>query len=149
MRSEIPRPCAHVTPHAEDALSAPAHDAPAGLESKLRASSSPDSHSSSTHAWLAAPESGEHVNIEFWGHALPEGKYGKIGNDPLPNIPDTDFDNFNIAVRNNTYKTVRVIGEEYNVMYTVWCNGFKEFYDISVRILINFSEYLVEKADVE
>ena len=84
---------------------------------------------------LASPESGEHVNVEFWGHAIPEGKYGKIGNDSLPNIgnglvtPPT-------AVRNNTYKALRVIGEDYNLLYVVWCFGEREFYDLNVCIPI-------------
>ena len=79
---------------------------------------------------LASPESGEHLNVEFWGHAIPEGKYAKIGDDPLPRISDGFIGN--IAVRNNTYKTLRVIGEDYNIMYTVWCFGEREFYDLRV-----------------
>ena len=35
---------------------------------------------------LARPASGEHVNVEFWGRAIPEGKYGKIGNESIPSI---------------------------------------------------------------
>ena len=81
---------------------------------------------------LAAPESGEHVNVEFWGHALPEGKYGKIGNDPLPHL-GFGFGDLRIAVRNNTYKSLRLIGEDYNIMYTVWCTGYKELYELNVR----------------
>ncbi|KAI7896354.1 alkaline-phosphatase-like protein [Mucor mucedo] len=30
----------------------------------------------------------------------------------------------------NTYKTLRVISEDYNYMYTVWCTGEHEFYDL-------------------
>lgn len=33
---------------------------------------------------------------------------------------------------NNTYKTVRVIGEEYNLMYTVWCTNEHELYEMNV-----------------
>ncbi|KAI5366204.1 Putative sulfatase, alkaline-phosphatase-like, core domain superfamily [Septoria linicola] len=73
---------------------------------------------------LTAPESGEHVNVEFWGRALPEGKYGKIGNDTLR--PGSRP----VAARNNTYKALRVIGDEYNLLYTVWCTGEKELYDV-------------------
>ena len=80
---------------------------------------------------LASPESGEHVNVEFWGHAIPEGKYGKIGNDPLPDIGGGRSLG-NVAVRNNTYKALRIIGDGYNLLYTVWCFGDKEFYDLNV-----------------
>ena len=83
-----------------------------------------------TEEELDSPQSGEHVNVEFWGHALPEGKYGKIGNDPLPgNLPGSGAQ---IAVRNNTYKSLRLIGEGYNLMYTVWCTGDKELYELNV-----------------
>ncbi|KAK4952434.1 hypothetical protein LTR10_009240 [Elasticomyces elasticus] len=74
---------------------------------------------------LANPASGEHVNVEFWGFAIPEGKYGKIGNESLPNIGGQPT-----AARNNTYKALRVIGEGYNLLYTVWCTGEREFYDL-------------------
>lgn len=83
---------------------------------------------------LASPDSGEHVNVEFWGRAIPEGKYGKIGNDPLPDIGGGAAGN--IAVRNNTYKALRLIGDGYNLLYTVWCHGGKEFYDLSVSIVL-------------
>ena len=80
---------------------------------------------------LASPESGEHVNVEFWGHAIPEGKYAKIGNDSLPNIGN-DLSTPATAVRNNTYKALRVIGDGYNLLYVVWCFGEKELYDLNV-----------------
>ncbi|CAK1363583.1 unnamed protein product [Cercospora beticola] len=66
---------------------------------------------------------GEHVNVEYWGKALPEGKYGKIGNEPFsPGRPP-------ISARNNTYKALRLISDEYSLLYTVWCTGEKELYD--------------------
>lgn len=86
-----------------------------------------------TEEELANPESGEHVNVEFWGHALPEGKYGKIGDDPLPNL-GYGFGDLKISVRNNTYKSLRVIGDGYNLMYTVWCTGEKELYEATVSL---------------
>lgn len=85
---------------------------------------------------LSSPGSGEHVNVEFWGRAIPEGKYGKIGDDPLPDLGNGDAGN--IAVRNNTYKALRLIGDGYNVAYVVWCFGEREFYDLNVSmVLIN------------
>lgn len=76
-------------------------------------------------------ESGEHVNVEFWGHAIPEGKYGKIGDDKLPNIGN-GLETPATAVRNNTYKALRVMGEGYNLLYVVWCFGERELYDLTV-----------------
>jgi hypothetical protein len=71
-----------------------------------------------TEKQLAHHDKSEHVNIEFWGDYLVEGNtlYGK------PSFP------------NNTYKTVRVIGEEYDLAYTVWCTNEHELYDISVSL---------------
>ncbi|KIV99664.1 uncharacterized protein PV09_08719 [Verruconis gallopava] len=55
----------------------------------------------------------EHVNVEYWGIAISEGRYG--GNYP----------HFN-----NTYKALRVIGNGYNLYYSVWCNDEHELYDL-------------------
>lgn len=82
-----------------------------------------------TEKALADPESGEHVNVEFWGRAIPEGKYGKIGNDSIPSIGGK-----HTAARNNTYKALRVIGDGYSVLYTVWCTGESEYYDLVVSL---------------
>ncbi|KAK5123454.1 hypothetical protein LTR85_002492 [Meristemomyces frigidus] len=70
---------------------------------------------------LADPSSGEHVNVEFWGRAIPEGKLGTIRDDPVTGV----------SARNNTYKALRVVGEGYNLLYTVWCTGEREYYDLS------------------
>ncbi|KIX07139.1 uncharacterized protein Z518_05116 [Rhinocladiella mackenziei CBS 650.93] len=55
---------------------------------------------------------GEHVNIEYWGFALAEGKYDQR------------------MIWNNTYKGLRLIGNNYNFYYSVWCNGEHELYDL-------------------
>lgn len=62
----------------------------------------------------------EHVNIESWGIIMSEGIYGST------------------LYPNHTYKSLRVIGTlhnlkpEYNLMYTVWCSGEHELYDLNV-----------------
>lgn len=83
---------------------------------------------------LAKPDSGEHVNVEFWGRALPEGKYGVIGNSTYPGLGP-------VGARNNTYKALRVAADEYSFLYTVWCTGEREFYDMNVSraILVGFA----------
>ncbi|KAH8883341.1 arylsulfatase precursor [Thozetella sp. PMI_491] len=58
----------------------------------------------------------EQVNIEFWGDGGLEGKYSE----------------FTVKGANNTYKTVRIVGKEYNLMYTVWCTNEHELYDMTV-----------------
>ncbi|KAF7187110.1 Arylsulfatase [Pseudocercospora fuligena] len=74
---------------------------------------------------LQDPDIGEHVNVEFWGQALPEGKYGKLGNSSFrPGEPS-------ITARNNTYKALRLIGDGYNLLYAVWCTGDKQYYDLN------------------
>jgi hypothetical protein len=54
----------------------------------------------------------EHANVEFWGVGIGEGTYG----DETPN---------------NTYKAVRVLSNEYNLYYAVWCNNEHELYDLN------------------
>lgn len=70
----------------------------------------------------------EHVNIEFWGKALPEGRWGKYGD-----VPDANLGISNAAT-NNTYKGLRIVSPEYNLYYSVWCTGEKEYYDVKVSL---------------
>lgn len=67
---------------------------------------------------LASPSSGEHVNVEFWGEATLEGKYGS----PFSDAATTS---------NNTYKALRLVAKDYNLLYAVWCSGEREFYDMT------------------
>jgi N-acetylglucosamine-6-sulfatase len=64
---------------------------------------------------LRTSNKSEHINIEFWGDYLVEGNvlYGQS------------------SFANNTYKTVRVVGEQYDLSYTVWCTNEHELYDMS------------------
>lgn len=73
----------------------------------------------------------EHVTIEYWGLAIPEGVFGHYGDE---NMTDP-FANAAHAVGNNTYKAIRVIGEGYNLYYAVWCTNETEFYDLNVSQL--------------
>jgi hypothetical protein len=57
----------------------------------------------------------EHVNVEFWGYSINEGAYGATG-----------------WSSNNTYKALRVVSEDYNFYYAVWCNGDHELYNMQV-----------------
>ncbi|KAK5138261.1 hypothetical protein LTR08_003322 [Meristemomyces frigidus] len=54
----------------------------------------------------------EHVNVEMWGITMSEGQYGSV------------------LYPNHTYKALRVVSEEYNLLYTVWCSGEHELYDL-------------------
>lgn len=40
-------------------------------------------------------------------------------------------------IPNNTYKSVRILGEVYNLYYSVWCNNEHELYDLSVSGMMN------------
>lgn len=63
---------------------------------------------------LASPDpKQEHVNVEMWGIIESEGKYGYV------------------LYPNHTYKAVRVIGEGYSFLYTVWCTGEHELYNMT------------------
>ncbi|KAJ5156332.1 hypothetical protein N7492_009135 [Penicillium capsulatum] len=61
----------------------------------------------------------EHVTVEYWGRAVLEGDFSAIGPDGSSMLP------------NNTYKSVRLLGEDYNLYYSVWCNNEHELYDLS------------------
>lgn len=39
------------------------------------------------------------------------------------------------TVPNNTYKAVRVLADEYNLFFSVWCNNEHELYDLTVSLL--------------
>ncbi|KAH8766170.1 alkaline-phosphatase-like protein [Diaporthe sp. PMI_573] len=60
----------------------------------------------------------EHVAVEYWGFALAEGEGGGFDGEGQ------------IVVQNNTYKAVRVIGQGYNLYYSVWCNNEHELYNL-------------------
>lgn len=78
---------------------------------------------------LSGPKRTEHVNVEFWGMAIPEGKFSSELTYGDGHNPKLGFKN---AARNNTYKSLRLISDEYNLYYSVWCTGDKEYYDLSV-----------------
>ena len=59
---------------------------------------------------------GEHVDVEHWGVYTPEGRYGTV------------------SQLNSTYKAIRVIGGGYDLLYTVWCTGDHELYDLVVSL---------------
>lgn len=57
----------------------------------------------------------EHVNVEMWGIIMSEGKYEQV------------------VHPNHTYKALRLVGKDYHFLYTLWCSGEHELYDILVR----------------
>ncbi|CAM1509717.1 Fc.00g000520.m01.CDS01 [Cosmosporella sp. VM-42] len=65
----------------------------------------------------------EHVAIEFWGLGVPEGRYGYAGKYQFINGTAN-------AYVNNTYKGLRIEGEEYSLYYSVWCTNETELYDL-------------------
>ena len=84
----------------------------------------------------------EHVNLEYWGFALPEGKYGFEQNGISGNIRKPvvlhGFSYMRLIIRivgiqwNNTYKAVRVVSDKYSLYYSVWCTNEHELYDLTV-----------------
>lgn len=69
----------------------------------------------------------EHVQVEYWGYALSESKYRYEGR----------------LVPNNTYKAVRIVSEDYNLYYSIWCNNEHELYNMKVSSLILANGWLV------
>jgi hypothetical protein len=81
----------------------------------------------------------EHVTVEYWGSAVVEGVYSGIGKSKQHFHRRcgiyTDFNTGpggSTLIPNNTYKSVRLLGEGYNLYYSVWCNNEHELYDLSV-----------------
>ena len=64
-------------------------------------------------------KSGEHVNIELWGSA-----------DIYEVLPFKPLDDTIPGWQNDTYKGLRIIGDSYNVYYSVWCTNEHELYDM-------------------
>ncbi|OBT43077.1 hypothetical protein VE00_05541 [Pseudogymnoascus sp. WSF 3629] len=56
----------------------------------------------------------EHVGVEYWGIAGSEGIY----------------DSGLVGPRNNTYKSIRLYGEGYNLYYSTWCSNEHELYNL-------------------
>jgi N-acetylglucosamine-6-sulfatase len=52
----------------------------------------------------------EHAAIEYWGHTLDGASNHEL----------------------TAYKVIRVIGQDYNLYYSVWCDGSHEVYDMQV-----------------
>jgi arylsulfatase A-like enzyme len=63
----------------------------------------------------------EHVNVEYWGWVLSEGKWGFNGGADR-------------IISNATYKALRVVSEEYDLYYSVWCTNEHELYDMTVSV---------------
>lgn len=36
------------------------------------------------------------------------------------------------SIANNTYKGLRLVGDDYSIYYSVWCTNEAEFYDVKV-----------------
>lgn len=59
----------------------------------------------------------ELVSIEFWGRGVLEGSNAVFGG-------------LRGRLGPNTYKTLRVVGEAYELMYAVWCTNEHQLYDM-------------------
>lgn len=56
----------------------------------------------------------ELVNTEMWGIIIPEGAYGQI------------------EYTDHTYRAMRIVGNGYHFLYSVWCTNEHELYDLVV-----------------
>lgn len=71
----------------------------------------------------------EHLNVEFWGLGVPEGKYGYKGKYMFENGTGN-------AYVNNTYKSLRIVSDQHNLYYSVWCTNERELYDMNVSLFV-------------
>ncbi|CAG7915788.1 unnamed protein product [Penicillium olsonii] len=61
----------------------------------------------------------EHVNVEHWGTVNSEGMYGDTSVAGTKKNPE------------NTYKALRLVGKEYNLYYSLFCNNEHELYNLT------------------
>ena len=71
------------------------------------------------------PRKSEHVNVEYWGHALFEGIHTPFGEGLLPAPIVTGF-----VGGNNTFKLLRIVADDYSLAYGVRCTNEHELYDM-------------------
>lgn len=116
--------------HVSEAVTA--HTDIASTIMQLAGSSLPDTDGAALPLDLEAEKNAkiEHVTIEYWGLAIPEGIWGWYGDN---NMTD-EYGAPGRAAENNTYKAIRVINPDYNLYYSVWCTNETELYDLKVRI---------------
>ncbi|KMU82066.1 arylsulfatase [Coccidioides immitis RMSCC 3703] len=69
------------------------------------------------------PRKTEHAAVEFWGVGRTEGIYDPFYQNEFK-LPDGNYGN-------NTYKGIRLVGNDYSLYYSVWCSNEKEYYDVS------------------
>lgn len=69
-------------------------------------------------ASLPSGGDGEHVNVELWGAGAPYEMKPYFGR---PRVEGS---------RNNTYKGLRLVADEYSLYYSVWCTNEHELYDM-------------------
>lgn len=80
------------------------------------------SHLEDSTAATTALTKREHVNVEYWGWVMSEGKWGFNGGADR-------------KIFNTTYKALRVVSDEYDLYYSVWCTNEHELYDMTVSML--------------
>ncbi|PHH65911.1 hypothetical protein CDD82_1595 [Ophiocordyceps australis] len=68
--------------------------------------------------WKGEGSRQEHVNVEYWGKRGIEGT-----------AFDMTGDGADDETLRNTYKTLRIVGSDYDFSYTVWCTNEHELYD--------------------
>jgi N-acetylglucosamine-6-sulfatase len=66
----------------------------------------------------------EHITVEHWGRGIVEGKFGAYG---TAGSAGRDY-------KNNTFRSIRLIGSDFSFYYSVWCNGDHELYDMTVSV---------------
>lgn len=77
----------------------------------------------------------EHVTVEYWGSAPIEGKYASLGEYLSEHLIETELMLLAASppgTERTTYKSVRILGEGYNLYYSVWCSNEHELYDLAV-----------------
>ena len=61
---------------------------------------------------------------------MPEGIYGYKSN---------KLQQEGNSYKNNTYKGIRLVSDDYSLYYSVWCTNDVEFYNLKVRNSLRYS----------
>ena len=69
----------------------------------------------------ATQDGQENTQVEFWGTNIDNG-IGGIFNAPYTSA----------GYPNNTFTSIRIIGQDYSFYYSVWCSNEHEVYDMKV-----------------
>lgn len=91
----------------------------------------------------------DHVSIEYWGIGGEEGALYRGGVNGSFSESSSDalclrraLTRYLASHGNNTYKGMRTVSPQYDLLYTVWCSHEHELYDMKVKGTLSLLTFL-------